>query len=130
MSTRVFEPSQHAINMPATVKVRVGTALLCHGRENFATTDWIKVPKIWWDYTTSEVLTMEYCPGVKINRIAELDRLGLDRQRLARLSVESYLQQLVRSRQRGGAIAAVCHCLAFMYTAREHALEHNVLACG
>ena len=54
------------------------------------------MPKIRWDYTSSEVLTMEYCPGVKINRISELDRLGLDRQRLARLSVESYLQQLVR----------------------------------
>ena len=66
-------------------------------RENFAGTDWIKVPKIRWDYTSSEVLTMEYCPGVKINRISELDRLGLDRQRLARLSVESYLQQLVRN---------------------------------
>lgn len=48
-----------------------------------------------WDYSTSEVLTMEYCPGIKINRVAELDRLGIDRTRLARLSVESYLQQLV-----------------------------------
>ena len=82
----------------------LGTVPLWHGRENFATTDWIKVPKIWWDYTTSEVLTMEYCPGVKINRIAELDRLGLDRQRLARLSVESYLQQLVRSQQRSSRL--------------------------
>jgi len=48
-----------------------------------------------WEYSTSEVLTMEYCPGIKINRVAELDRLGIDRTRLARLSVESYLQQLV-----------------------------------
>ena len=54
------------------------------------------MPKINWEDSTSEVLTMEYCPGVKINRVAELDRLGLDRVRLARLSVESYLQQLVR----------------------------------
>ena len=65
-------------------------------RTNFADTDWIKVPKINWEYSTSEILTMEYCPGIKINRVAELDRLGLDRVRLARLSVECYLQQLVR----------------------------------
>jgi len=38
---------------------------------------------------------MEYCPGVKINRIAELDKLGVDRKRLAKLAVESYLQQIL-----------------------------------
>lgn len=38
---------------------------------------------------------MEYCPGVKINRVDEIDAMGLDRQRLARLAVECYLQQLL-----------------------------------
>ena len=37
-------------------------------RENFANTDWVKVPRVLWEYTTSQVLTMEYTPGVKINR--------------------------------------------------------------
>jgi predicted unusual protein kinase regulating ubiquinone biosynthesis (AarF/ABC1/UbiB family) len=32
---------------------------------------------------------------VKINRVAELDRMGIDRQLLARRTVESYLQQLL-----------------------------------
>ena len=31
-----------------------------------------------------QVLTMEYCPGIKVNRIDELDRLGVDRKLLAR----------------------------------------------
>lgn len=64
-------------------------------RTNFAGTPWVKVPRVLWDYSASTVLTMEYTPGVKINRVDELDRLGIDRQRLARLSVESYLQQLL-----------------------------------
>ncbi len=34
--------------------------------------------------------------GTKINDGATIDRLGLDRKRLARLSVESYLQQILR----------------------------------
>ena len=34
--------------------------------------------------------------GVKINNAAAIDEMGLDRDRLARLSVESYLQQLLR----------------------------------
>lgn len=38
---------------------------------------------------------MEYCPGVKINRVEELDKLKVDRKRLARLAVESYLQQIL-----------------------------------
>ena len=64
-------------------------------RKNFGTEDWLKVPGIFWERTTSEVLTMEYCPGVKINRISELDKLGVDRKRLAKLAVESYLQQIL-----------------------------------
>ena len=64
-------------------------------RKNFGKEDWLKVPRIYWDRTTSEVLTMEYCPGVKINRIEELDKLKVDRKRLARLAVESYLQQIL-----------------------------------
>ena len=38
---------------------------------------------------------MEYAPGVKINRVAELARLGVDRKLLARRAVEAYLQQLL-----------------------------------
>lgn len=64
-------------------------------RKNFGKEDWLKVPRIFWERTTSEVLTMEYCPGVKINRIPELDKLGVDRKRLAKLAVESYLQQIL-----------------------------------
>ena len=65
-------------------------------RENFKGQDWVKVPKVYWDYSTSKILTLEYCPGIKINRLEELDRMQLDRARLARLSVEAYLQQILR----------------------------------
>jgi predicted unusual protein kinase regulating ubiquinone biosynthesis (AarF/ABC1/UbiB family) len=64
-------------------------------RTNFESTPWIKVPRVLWDYTTPEVLTLEYVPGVKINRAAELDKMGVDRKLLARRTVESYLQQLL-----------------------------------
>ena len=64
--------------------------------ENFKDVPWVKVPKVYWQYTTSEVLVLEYCPGKKINDGAAIDAMGLDRQRLARLTVESYLQQILR----------------------------------
>jgi hypothetical protein len=53
------------------------------------------VPKVYWQYSSAEVLVLEYAPGVKINDGASIDRMGLDRQRLARLAVESYLQQIL-----------------------------------
>ena len=64
-------------------------------RECFAGTEWVKVPRVLWERTASEVLTMEYAPGIKVNRAAELDAAGVDRALLARRTVESYLQQLL-----------------------------------
>ncbi len=54
-----------------------------------------QVPKVLWKYTAQQVLTMEYAPGVKINRTAEIERMGVDRKELARRTVECYLQQLL-----------------------------------
>ncbi|KAL6993097.1 Protein ACTIVITY OF BC1 COMPLEX KINASE 8, chloroplastic [Sarracenia purpurea var. burkii] len=63
--------------------------------DNFRNMDYVKVPTIYWEYTTPQVLTMEYVPGIKINRIQALDQLGVDRQRLSRYAVESYLEQIL-----------------------------------
>ncbi|CAL0306618.1 unnamed protein product [Lupinus luteus] len=62
---------------------------------NFKNMDYVKVPTILWDYTTPQILTMEYVPGIKINKIQALDQLGVDRTRLSRYAVESYLEQIL-----------------------------------
>ncbi|KAL8477669.1 hypothetical protein ACS0TY_029823 [Phlomoides rotata] len=62
---------------------------------NFKELDYVKVPSIYWEFTTPQVLTMEYVPGIKINRIQALDQLGVDRKRLGRYAVESYLEQIL-----------------------------------
>ncbi|KAL5556466.1 hypothetical protein UlMin_038702 [Ulmus minor] len=62
---------------------------------NFKDLEYVKVPKIKWEYTTPQVLTMEYVPGIKINKIEALDQLGVDRKRLGRYAVESYLEQIL-----------------------------------
>ena len=72
-----------------------------------------QVPKIFWDFTSTKVLTMEYCPGIKISDVEKIERAGIDRKVLAKRSAESYLTQLCRyasaahvsvgpDRQRGG----------------------------
>ncbi|XP_074264250.1 protein ACTIVITY OF BC1 COMPLEX KINASE 8, chloroplastic-like [Silene latifolia] len=62
---------------------------------NFRNMDYVKVPTIFWEYTTPQILTMEYVPGIKINRIQALDQLGVDRKKLSRYAVESYLEQIL-----------------------------------
>ncbi|KAJ6678044.1 CHAPERONE-ACTIVITY OF BC1 COMPLEX CABC1 -RELATED [Salix viminalis] len=62
---------------------------------NFKELEYVKVPAIYWEYTTPQVLTMEYVPGIKINKILALDQLGVDRKRLGRYAVESYLEQIL-----------------------------------
>ena len=56
----------------------------------------MQVPTVYDKYLSREVIVMEYVPGVKINNGPAIDRMGLDRARLGRLAVESYLQQLLR----------------------------------
>lgn len=42
----------------------------------------IVVPSVYDDYSSKNVLTMEYVPGIKVTNIEELDRVGIDRQKL------------------------------------------------
>lgn len=32
-------------------------------RQNFKDTDWVRVPRVFWEYTSPEVLVLEYMPG-------------------------------------------------------------------
>jgi len=50
---------------------------------NFATDSHIHVPRIFWEATTSRVLTLERIRGVKINDLNALDEQGTDRRWLA-----------------------------------------------
>ncbi|MEW6569768.1 MAG: AarF/ABC1/UbiB kinase family protein [Nitrospirota bacterium] len=52
-------------------------------RRNFSGDGRLYVPRIYWDYTTPRVLTMEEISGIKIIDIDALDRAELDRHRIA-----------------------------------------------
>ena len=66
-------------------------------RRNFRGRDWVKVPRIYWRYTSSRVLTLEYLPGIKISQYEALEAAGLDRKVLARQGAEAYLHQLLEN---------------------------------
>lgn len=62
--------------------------------DNSRDLDRVLIPKIYWDYTTKRVLTMEYMQGIKISNYDELDRAGIDRKQVARLLVQIYCKQI------------------------------------
>lgn len=64
-------------------------------RRNFRGQNWVKVPRVFWRYTSGKVLTLEYVPGIKISHYSALDAAGLDRKNLAQLGAKAYLQQLL-----------------------------------
>ena len=66
-------------------------------RRNFRDYEWVKVPRIYWRYTSPRVLTLEYAPGIKISHYEALEAAGLDRKLLARQGAEAYLHQLLNN---------------------------------
>ncbi len=59
---------------------------------NFAESQKIKIPMVYWPFTTAKVLTLEYLEGIKITDFDEIDRQGIDRREIARLLAEAYAQ--------------------------------------
>lgn len=66
-------------------------------RRDFRNIKWVRVPLVFWDYTATKVLTLEYVPGVKINHLDMLDSRGYDRSRISSRAIEAYLIQILKT---------------------------------
>jgi len=65
-------------------------------RHNFQDFPQIRVPEVYWRYTTAKVLTLEYLPGIKITDRATIEACNLDPDRLIQLGVSCYLKQMLQ----------------------------------
>ena len=54
------------------------------------------VPKIYWNYTTKKILTLDKVEGVSIREINKIDELGVDLKKLAENLIQLFLTQAVR----------------------------------
>jgi predicted unusual protein kinase regulating ubiquinone biosynthesis (AarF/ABC1/UbiB family) len=59
---------------------------------NFGMNPRIKIPLVYWPFTTSKVLTLEYLEGIKITDFAAIDAAGIDRKEVGRILAEAYAQ--------------------------------------
>lgn len=65
-------------------------------RENFHGYPRIIVPKVYWQYTTTKILTLEYKPGIKINDKAALEACGINIHKVNETGICCYLKQLLQ----------------------------------
>jgi len=54
------------------------------------------VPKIYWNYTTKQVLTLDRVDGISIKNIEELKRSGINLKKLSNNLIQHFLRQAVR----------------------------------
>ncbi len=54
----------------------------------------IRVPKIYWEYSGSNILVMEYIRGVRIDYIYGLKKMGVDTHEIALNGLHAYLKQI------------------------------------
>ncbi|WP_024303908.1 ubiquinone biosynthesis regulatory protein kinase UbiB [Pseudogulbenkiania sp. MAI-1] len=65
-------------------------------RRNFLGSDQLIVPEVFYDYTTREVLTLEWMHGTPVGQIERLREQGIDLKKLSRFGVEIFFTQVFR----------------------------------
>jgi predicted unusual protein kinase regulating ubiquinone biosynthesis (AarF/ABC1/UbiB family) len=65
-------------------------------RENFKNYARIKVPQVYWQYSTKKVLALEYLPGIKVDDREKLAAKGINLDQIIQIGICSYLKQLLQ----------------------------------
>lgn len=61
---------------------------------NLRDNPFIYIPKVYWEYTSKGVLTLEYIDGVKSSLFEETGETGIDRKTIARKVIDSFMKQV------------------------------------
>lgn len=64
-------------------------------QDHFKDDPTIKIPKVFWDYTTERMLVMEWIDGVKVLDAERMEQIGIDRKAVARRGAEAFLRQVL-----------------------------------
>ncbi|MGA6925234.1 MAG: AarF/UbiB family protein, partial [Desulfosarcina sp.] len=55
----------------------------------------IYIPTVYWDFTSRSVLVMEHIDGIKMDRVDEIRRQGIDPEAVAMIGLRSFSRQLM-----------------------------------
>lgn len=64
-------------------------------KKNFEGEEIIYTPKIYWEFSSKRILTMELIEGIKINALEELDKAGYDRKKIAENGAKAFMKQIL-----------------------------------
>jgi len=64
-------------------------------KKNFEGEEIIYTPKIYWEFSSKRILTMEFIEGIKINALEELDKAGYDRKKIAENGAKAFMKQIL-----------------------------------
>lgn len=62
--------------------------------KNFRNNKNVKIPRVFWDLTTSQVLTMQFCSGQKVDDLEFLKKSGTDPREVAKALVEVFADMI------------------------------------
>lgn len=65
-------------------------------RANFEGSEYLHIPKIYWEHTTRRVLVMEMMQGIKIDDIAALEVAEYDRKRVALHAADMIIKEVLQ----------------------------------
>lgn len=65
-------------------------------RENTINDNGIKVPKIYWNYTSKRILTLDKIEGFSIREVEKLKKLNVDLKKVSTNLIQLFLKQAVR----------------------------------
>lgn len=63
-------------------------------RRNFEGHKYIYIPRLYPEYLTEKIIVMERIYGVRIDSIADIERLGFERAHIAKIGLEAYLKMI------------------------------------
>ncbi|XP_073139916.1 uncharacterized protein [Henckelia pumila] len=62
--------------------------------KNFKNNSMVKIPCVYWDYTSSQVLTMQFCTGQKVDDLEFLKQTGISPLEVAKALVEVFAEMI------------------------------------
>jgi ubiquinone biosynthesis protein len=65
-------------------------------RRNFARSDTVRIPRVYWRYTTSRVLTLEFLHGIQLADLEPETRSEEERRRLAYIMTDAWMTMIFR----------------------------------
>lgn len=61
---------------------------------SFKDIDGVRTPRVYWEYTSPRVLTLETIDGIRVDEVEKIESLGLDKKEIARRVVDIFMKQI------------------------------------